>query len=172
MPEANHDLGLVSRLNVEARGKPGKRTFLLQVDSPLGSAVIWLEKEQLLELSLHLKRTVGLMEEKPETVEPPPADLGSRDLSIEFKMGKQAIEFDEGAGVFRFWNHEAEDDSEVATVVFEANLAQVEEFSDESLKVCSSGRPICQLCHQPIDPDGHFCIRSNGHPINASERLG
>ena len=26
-----------------------------------------------------------------------------------------------------------------------------------------SGRPICPYCGQPMDPDGHFCPKRNGH---------
>jgi predicted amidophosphoribosyltransferase len=27
----------------------------------------------------------------------------------------------------------------------------------------AAGRPICSMCGQPIDPEGHFCPRKNGH---------
>jgi len=171
MPEANYNLGLISKLKAESKGKPGNRTFRLLVNSPLGAALIWIEKEQLLELSLHLKRTVGLIEVGENTVEPPPETLDLEEVVTEFKVSRQAIEFDEDAQLFRFWNHESEDTYEVATLVFEATVAQVEQFANQSLEVCSAGRPMCQLCHQPKDPDGHFCSRSNGHPVNATERL-
>ena len=171
MPEPTQDMGLVTTFTAEAIGDPGKRTFRLILGSDAGTAVIWLEKEQLLELSLHLKRSVGTLEEIEQT---PPINQpfpGPETPVIEFKLGKQAIEFDEEHSVFRFWNYDVEDEADVASLVFEATVEQVDQFSEESLKVCSSGRPICQLCHQPIDPDGHFCARSNGHPINAVERL-
>ena len=29
-----------------------------------------------------------------------------------------------------------------------------------------SGRPICPMCHQPKDPDGHVCPRGNGHVVH------
>jgi len=31
-------------------------------------------------------------------------------------------------------------------------------------EVVAQGRPVCPLCGQPMDPDGHFCPRANGHP--------
>ncbi len=171
MPEPTQDMGLVTTFTAEALGKPGKRTFRLILGSDAGTAVVWLEKEQLLELGLHLRRTIGMLEEierastLPQPYPAPDAPV------IEFKLGKQAVEFDEENGVFRFWNYDVEDEADVASLVFEATIEQVERFSEESLKVCSAGRPICQLCHQPIDPEGHFCARSNGHPVNAVERL-
>jgi uncharacterized repeat protein (TIGR03847 family) len=30
-------------------------------------------------------------------------------------------------------------------------------------QVAGQGRPICPLCGQPMDPEGHFCPRQNGH---------
>lgn len=171
MPQASHDLGLVSRLNVEAIGEPGKRTFRLVMKSPAGSAVLWLEKEQLLELSLSIKRTLGLAEVKTVQSQPPQASTASEGLAIEFKVVKQALEYDQVRGVFRFWNHDVEDDSEIATLIFEATSAQAATLSDEGLKVCAAGRPLCPLCHLPMDTEGHFCVRSNGHPTDAQERL-
>lgn len=171
MPEPTQDMGLVNTFAAEAIGKPGKRTFRLTVGSEAGTAIIWLEKEQLLELGLHLKRTIGMLEEVEESQSPSPDFPGLDAPVIEFKLGKQAVEFDEEDGIFRFWNYDVEDEADVASLVFEATVAQVISFADESLRVCSSGRPICPLCHEPINPDGHFCSRSNGHPINAVERL-
>ena len=171
MPESTQDMGLVNTFAPEAIGEPGKRTFRLMVGSELGTAVIWLEKEQLLELGIHLKRTLGTMDDM-EGAQSPSPDFPALDSPVlEFKLGKQAVEFDEEGGIFRFWNYDVEDEADVASLVFEATVAQVMQFADESLRVCSSGRPICPLCHEPINPDGHFCSRSNGHPVNAVERL-
>ena len=39
------------------------------------------------------------------------------------------------------------------------------ETAEEALRICSAGRPLCFLCGQPINPDGHACPRSNGHTV-------
>ena len=31
--------------------------------------------------------------------------------------------------------------------------------------VVNEGRPLCQLCGLPMDPDGHKCPASNGHRL-------
>jgi hypothetical protein len=31
------------------------------------------------------------------------------------------------------------------------------------LTLIKQGRPICGHCGQPIDPEGHFCPKRNGH---------
>ena len=36
-------------------------------------------------------------------------------------------------------------------------------FAADAIKVCASGRPLCPLCGEPINPEGHTCPRTNGH---------
>ena len=172
MPKASYEFGLVSRLDPEALGEPGKRTFRLLVDSPTGSAVLWLEKEQLLELGLYLKQALSQLNEEESKPPVPQPESAPGDLSLEFKVGKLAIEYVREPGVYRFWNHDIEaDDVEQPKLVFDATTSQATHLSEEALKVCAGGRPICPLCHQPIDPEGHPCSRSNGHRSIVQERF-
>ena len=46
----------ISRLEVEALGKPGNRTFRIITESNNSVASIWIEKEHLLQLSLSVKQ--------------------------------------------------------------------------------------------------------------------
>jgi uncharacterized repeat protein (TIGR03847 family) len=34
--------------------------------------------------------------------------------------------------------------------------------------IVAAGRPICVLCGRPIDPEGHFCPKRNGHGEHAT----
>ena len=36
-------------------------------------------------------------------------------------------------------------------------------FVHRALGVVAAGRPPCPLCGEPLDPQGHFCVRRNGH---------
>jgi uncharacterized repeat protein (TIGR03847 family) len=40
--------------------------------------------------------------------------------------------------------------------------AYARSFVRRALSVVSAGRPPCQFCGNPIDPDGHLCPRANG----------
>jgi predicted amidophosphoribosyltransferase len=31
------------------------------------------------------------------------------------------------------------------------------------VEIATRGRPICGNCGEPIDPEGHFCPKRNGH---------
>jgi uncharacterized repeat protein (TIGR03847 family) len=37
------------------------------------------------------------------------------------------------------------------------------QFATRSHRVISAGRPPCPLCDEPLDPDGHLCVRTNGY---------
>ena len=37
------------------------------------------------------------------------------------------------------------------------------EFAARSDRVISAGRPPCPLCDEPLDPEGHLCVRTNGY---------
>jgi uncharacterized repeat protein (TIGR03847 family) len=40
---------------------------------------------------------------------------------------------------------------------------QVRAFVLHAVAIVDEGRPTCQLCGLPIDPEGHNCPASNGH---------
>ena len=35
-------------------------------------------------------------------------------------------------------------------------------FVKRAEQVLDAGRPTCPFCGNPIDPDGHLCVRANG----------
>lgn len=37
------------------------------------------------------------------------------------------------------------------------------QFANRSQRVISAGRPPCPLCDEPLDPEGHICVRTNGY---------
>lgn len=45
--------------------------------------------------------------------------------------------------------------------------AAAREFAARSSKVISAGRQPCPLCSEPLDPEGHLCIRTNGYKRDA-----
>jgi uncharacterized repeat protein (TIGR03847 family) len=49
------------------------------------------------------------------------------------------------------------------TLSYRADRKLLSEMCKHAQEVCMGGRPICPLCSQPIDPQGHICPRTNGH---------
>jgi uncharacterized repeat protein (TIGR03847 family) len=36
-------------------------------------------------------------------------------------------------------------------------------FAQRALEVVAAGRPPCPFCGQPLNPEGHICLRRNGY---------
>jgi uncharacterized repeat protein (TIGR03847 family) len=52
---------------------------------------------------------------------------------------------------------------EPGRVRFWATREQMLSLARHGASVCAQGRPLCQLCHNPIEPEGHQCPALNGH---------
>ena len=165
MAGAKNEFTNVTRLNPEAIGEPGKRTFRVLVESGSSSATIWLEKEQLFQLALAMQQLFVSLSKQRDTPGTPPVEREAKGLpSLDFKASKLALGHDANRGMFIIDAHDLEDEDEDTPIVrVWASREQVEKFAEEALRACASGRPLCPLCGRPIDPDGHGCPRVNGY---------
>lgn len=164
MIEPKNEIPVVTSLVADTLGEPGQRTFRILVDGEGSSAIIWLEKEQLFQLALAIHQLLAGTSEEDETQATAPDASGAAPAVLDFKAGRLALGHDGKTGLFMIDAHDVEDeDEETATVRVWASKEQVEEFSNEAMKVCAAGRPLCPLCGGPLDPDGHSCARVNGH---------
>ena len=171
MPSAKNEFTSVSKLRAEAFGEPGKRTFRIQVDSSSSTASIWIEKEQLFQLALAIQQMMATLTEERTPTGSPPTDREAPGLtSLDFKVMKLVLGHDAGRGLFIIDAHDAEDE-ERATIRVWADKQQISGFSEQALRACAAGRPLCPLCGRAIDPDGHRCARVNGHAKLTPEDL-
>lgn len=178
------DLGPVEVLGAEAIGQPGQRRFRLFVQTMRGAAIIWIEKEQLNSLSLALDRFLAQVTEgQVLRIE---AQAGDRPLNEgmpvwfpqssahEFQVGQMKINYDERTMQFQLSAVPLEVlmergrepqvfmDEERA-ILFLFTQRQAQRLSSNITQVVTAGRPVCPLCHQPLDGSPHACIRQNGH---------
>lgn len=174
MPDPFAEFTDVSRLQPEALGQPGGRTFRILVNSGSSSATIWLEKGELLQMALAVNQLVASAPELPDGSST--INLGSREAppatSMEFKLGKMVLGIEGTAMKFIIDVYEQDDeDGSDALLRIWGDKEQFMEFAENALKVVASGRPICPLCHQPIEPEGHKCARTNGHGLHPIDEL-
>ncbi|MBI4201080.1 MAG: DUF3090 family protein [Chloroflexi bacterium] len=174
MTQARHEYGPVSRLQAEALGQPGSRRFRLLVESRDGrSAVLWLEKEQLFNLSVAIKRIVATVE--GEVKGRASKERRTQDISdahdvggapLEFQVGQLAVGYDERTALYLIAAHTVDEpESAPATLSLMATEQVVENLAEEAFKVCAAGRPQCFLCGGPLVPEPHICPRHNGHAL-------
>ncbi len=173
MPRAIYDLDPVTAITADAVGEPGKRVFYLQARQGKRTVTLLLEKEQVRALAIGIEQLIEQMDQKlphlsSEQDTPLQADLLLQEpLEPEFRVGQMGLGFDEERGMIILIAQEVvaegEDPDNAAVARFWATRGQMRALSRHAQEVVERGRPICPLCGQPIDPQGHFCPPRNGH---------
>jgi uncharacterized repeat protein (TIGR03847 family) len=171
MPEEIVDFNPVSRITIGTVGPPGQRIFLLQASQGTSTITLKLEKEQARVLATSILELLEDLDEKYPISYSKLDDPLSSDLMLQepmdpsFVIGQIGLGYDDKQDlvVLVVQEIEVEATQEPASVRFWATRAQMKALSDHSLSVVEQGRPICPLCDSPMDPDGHFCPKSNGH---------
>jgi len=173
MPRAIFDLNPVSAITADAVGEPGKRVFYLQARQGKRVVTLLIEKEQARALAIGIEQLLEQVEQrapqKPSPQAPPlQSDLLLQEpLEPEFRVGQMGLGYDEERGLVVLIAQEivaeGEDPDNAAVARFWATREQMRALSRHALEVVERGRPICPLCGQPIDPEGHFCPPRNGH---------
>lgn len=185
MARAIHVFRSPDRFIAGTVGQPGDRTFYLQAVHQARIVSVLLEKQQVAILA---DRIGALLEEihRRFGTPIPPEDDRVGDLSplvmpvdAEFRVGTMGLGWDAEAQsvvVELLAVTEGEFDESVvlddtdegpdAVRVFLSTEA-AREFASRSSRVISAGRAPCPLCHEPLDPDGHLCVRTNGYKRDA-----
>jgi uncharacterized repeat protein (TIGR03847 family) len=172
-----------------AVGQPGSRTFYLQAREGTRVITVALEKVQVALLAERLTELLAEVRSRGADVpEDPPADEIDRGALEEpvaetFRVGTMAIVWDgddESVVVeAREITEDADEAEEEAPEAEEVAADDTDEdgdlmrvrleprqafaFAAGALEVVSAGRPPCPFCGQPLNPEGHICVRRNGY---------
>ena len=185
-----HNFEKPDRFVVGTVGEPGQRTFFLQAkDGPRVTSVA-LEKQQVAILAerIDLLLDEALRRSGGDAAIPAVAPTGVGDgrpldqpIVEEFRVGTITLSWDAEDGSVVIELFPVSDDP--ATESFDEDAAEAEEpvqleademvvvkldpgyarsFVRRAQSVVSAGRPPCQFCGNPLDPEGHLCPRANG----------
>ncbi len=161
-----------ARITIDAVGEPGQRMFLLQASQGTEIVTLKMEKQQAEALALGIEQFLEeLAGRAPREISPMEEPLTSELLLREpaevlFVVGQIGLGYDEAEDALVLIVQEltAEEEKEQARIArFWTTRGQMRALSRHVKQVAAQGRPICPLCGQPIDPNGHFCPKSNGH---------
>jgi uncharacterized repeat protein (TIGR03847 family) len=171
-------------------GPPGQRTFFLQARSGPRLVTVALEKQQVEALAERVDELLDdvMASSQSDAVIPAMAPLGLDDtepleqpIEEEFRAGTMTLSWDPGdervvIEVFPFSEaavitpdqvadldeeeFEEPEPDEVFLVRIPAGVARA--FVKRAEQVIGAGRPDCPFCGNPIDPEGHLCVRANG----------
>lgn len=163
----------VDRLTTGTVGEPGQRVFYLQIQVGTQVVSLRLEKTQVAALITYLG---VLLADLPSPTELPTDLELTEPVVAEWVVGSLGVSYDEDRDRILIVademvpNDDPDDpdltDDDGATARLLVTREQVSALSIRGAEVVSAGRPPCALCGQPLNPDGHLCIRLNGHRRN------
>jgi uncharacterized repeat protein (TIGR03847 family) len=171
MPYQVFDLNPVDRFTTDAVGEPGSRVFYLQGRKGLELVTLICEKEHVAALAVAIDQFLlsQANDDADAVVEPDPGieEGMSLELPLEplFRVGQVNLGFDQESKnlvVIAYELLQEEDEATPSIARFWATPAQMRAFSIHGQEVVAAGRPICSMCGEPMDPEGHFCPRKNG----------
>jgi uncharacterized repeat protein (TIGR03847 family) len=174
-----HEFDPPERFVAGTVGEPGGRTFFLQARSGQRLVSVALEKQQVVVLA---ERVDELLDEvmsagDNQLLVPAVAPVGLEDrdpleqpIDEQFRAGTMTLSWDptiERVVIEVFPLLESGEDEqeepepdEIFLVRLEAGPARA--FVRRAALVIDAGRPDCPFCGNPIDPEGHLCVRANG----------
>lgn len=162
-------------------GEPGDRSFYLQAIEEARTVSVLLEKQQVSVLAERIAALLSEITRRFGTAEPRETDADVDPLAVpleeEFRVGTMGLGWDADSKsvvveLLAVTEEEVDesvvlDDTEEGPDALRVFLTpdQAKAFADRAEKVVSAGRAPCPLCAEPLDAQGHVCVRLNGyHP--------
>lgn len=173
MSEHEIELDPVLHITVDAIGKPGQRVFYIQ--GRQGDRVITLlvEKVQVQTLSIGIEQFLADIIKRYPDRPAVSAEYDENEMHIQppvdplFRVGELGLGYDAKRDLVVIIAREIltgdQTPEDVRVVNFWCSRRQISALGRWGLEVAGRGRPICPYCSQPIDPEGHFCPKKNGH---------
>ena len=154
-------------------GTPGQRTFYLQARSSSGVHSFLIEKQQVSIFVEKLQEMLLMIDENDTIASAAPQRDPALGLEApvdpEWRIGTIGLLYDEGRDVVVVLlqeirsEEEEEEGNDDSGYRFFLRRDQVRALILHALAAVGEGRPLCQLCGLPMDPEGHMCPASNGH---------
>ena len=180
MTRAIHVFRTPDRFIAGTVGQPGNRTFYLQAVHDKRVVSVMCEKQQVAVLAERISALLTEVHRRFGTPLPPEAEV--TDLSplvmpvdAEFRVGTMGLGWDAEAQSVVVELLAVSDTAFDASVILDdaeegpdavrvfLSPESASEFAARSNRVISAGRPPCPLCDEPLDPEGHLCVRTNGY---------
>lgn len=156
-----------------AIGPPGNRVFYIQGVGSEQTITLIVEKQQIQSLAIGLEQFLSELHERhpdlpaadPEYIE---GQMGLQEpVDPLFRVGHMGLGYDDEEDLLVLVAREIQppdaDPDQAAVVRFWCSRTQLRQMCHLGLDIAERGRPICGNCGQPIDPEGHFCPKRNGH---------
>ena len=167
------DLRPVTHITTDAIGQPGKRVFYLQGWQGERTVTLIIEKIQIQSLAIGLEQFLAEVSSRFPDLAEATADYEEEKMHISppvdplFRVGELGLGYDNENDYIVLIAKEIvpeggnPDDTNV--VRFWCTRSQIRAMCRWGMEIAGRGRPVCPQCGQPMDPEGHFCPKKNGH---------
>jgi len=167
------DLRPVTHITTDAIGQPGKRVFYLQGWQGERTVTLIIEKIQIQSLAIGLEQFLAEVSSRFPDLAEASADYEEEKMHISppvdplFRVGELGLGYDNENDYIVLIAKEIvpeggnPDDTNV--VRFWCTRSQIRAMCRWGMEIAGRGRPVCPQCGQPMDPEGHFCPKKNGH---------
>ena len=154
---------LVDDFTTGTIGQPGQRVFFLQLLAGLDRVTLRCEKGHGSALAASFRTVLS-------DLPPIEGDPVTGELLVsgeDWILGGIGLAYDEDADriIVQLEELVVDDDDpsapEPATARFSLTREMAAAFCDRADALVAAGRPPCQWCGRPLDPDGHICPRMN-----------
>lgn len=173
MPRFEIDVDPCDHITADAIGQPGHRVFYIHAYQDQRTITVIIEKAQLQSLSIGVEQFLSQISEQNPFLEEPSGDYVEDVMRIHppvdplFRVGEIGLGYDKDRDRVVIFTKEllAEDaDPESAAMIrFWCTREQIRKLARWGAEIVTRGRPVCPQCGQPMEPEGHFCPKKNGH---------
>jgi uncharacterized repeat protein (TIGR03847 family) len=173
MSSIDLELRPVEHITADAIGQPGKRIFYLHAWQAEQTVTLILEKLQLQTMAVGVEQFLAEIQEKFPELPEASAEYDEDKMHIHppvdplFRIGEIGMGFDSDQDlivlVLREVLVEGALPEDASVVRVWCTRSQIRALARWSVELASRGRPICPQCGGPIEPEGHFCPKKNGH---------
>ena len=164
------ELNPVSHLTVGTVGEPGQRVFYLQGSKGRNVVSLIIEKQQASLLASSFESLLADLAKQNVLRLPAEEENYSGDMRLRepleplFRVGNLGLGFSEETMRIVIVAYElVEEGIDPNMVSYWATPEQVQGLIPHIEATVKAGRPICGNCGEPIEAEGHFCPRRNGH---------
>ena len=173
MPQNDINIDPVVHITTDAIGEPGNRVFYIQSRQADQVTTLIVEKLQIQTLSIGTERFLAEISERypglPQASEEYEEDQMRIHPPVDplFRVSELGLAYDNERDkvilIAREMLGEGVDPEEARLVRFWITRSQLMALSRWGVEVIARGRPICPYCGEPEEPEGHFCLKKNGH---------
>jgi len=173
MPRFEIDVDPVDHITADAIGKPGQRVFYIQAWQDQRTITVLIEKIQLQSLSVGVEQFLAEIHQQTPELDDAPGDYLEAQMRINppleplFRVGEVGLGYEKERDRIVLQARELlteDQEPETAAVVrFWCTREQIRKMARWGAEVASRGRPLCPQCGAPMEPEGHFCPKKNGH---------